>query len=86
MDLTFKSHSFGEDSAGPFAFRLAIRTHWLFEPAEKDIAEVGAGGEGQEGVMPWGEELPSVLLSSFNVVLVETSPLTPQHEDGCERV
>lgn len=44
---------------------------------------MGAGGEGQEWVK--GEKLPSVLLSSFNVVLVESSPTTPQHQGDGER-
>jgi len=35
---------------------------------------------------PWVEELPSVLLSSFNEVLVETSSIAAQLKAGCEMV
>lgn len=39
-----------------------------------------------KGVTPWDEELPSVLLSSFNEVLVETSSIAAQLKVGCEMV
>lgn len=44
----------------------------------------GAGGEGQEGVMLWGQELPSVLLSSFNVRGGGNLTYHPEHEGGYE--
>lgn len=50
------------------------------------MTEVGTGREGQEGFMSCGQELPSVLVSRFIVVLVETSPTIPQREGGCEMV
>lgn len=83
MDLTSKSHSFGGGTVMDLFHLDWVLKHTGYFSQQRETSQRWVQGE---GVMPRGEELPSALLSSFNVVLVETSPTTPQHESGCEMV